>query len=366
MLMIIGHHYVLRNYSFNLQDQPFSLEQFSYLCIYSLGKIGVACFFMISAWYLCLEKDPQVRISLRRTWILEREVLFYSLGLLMVLFILNPSTISKKDVLKSFIPTASGLWWYVTAYVIFLFFCPFITKGLRCIGKNLHASLCLIMLIMWGIVYGLLPGALFGLSTEGFIDFIYIYIIIAFYRWYMDDWGLSKAWFLIGGGTAILLSSIALLQSFGTVLHIPSLRTHSTYLAASCVRLPVLLIALGLIILAHSAHWRSSIINAIASTTFGVYLIHDYPPVSKLLWDKWFKLSSIYDSPYALLYSLAIIFFVFSICMVIDFLRQCIFKITIDRHAGKWFVGLSTWISERRLINRLQTAVMKSPSSDKS
>lgn len=41
------------------------------------GKVGVVIFFTISAWFF-LDKEQTIKSNLKRIWILEREVLFWS------------------------------------------------------------------------------------------------------------------------------------------------------------------------------------------------------------------------------------------------------------------------------------------------
>ena len=121
MLMIVARHYITLNpFMEQFSTQPLTFTTMFYEWIVSLGKIGVAVFFIISAWYLCEETHPTIRKGLKRAWILEREVLFYSLGLMLVFVVFQPDLISKKTIALSFIPTISGsYWWYVTAYALF-------------------------------------------------------------------------------------------------------------------------------------------------------------------------------------------------------------------------------------------------------
>lgn len=84
MLMIVGFHYVLNGGGAWISEQPVSVSKFIYQMIYmSGGWIGNFIFFVISIWYL-LDRDLSLRSSLRRIWILERELLFWSLSLLLV------------------------------------------------------------------------------------------------------------------------------------------------------------------------------------------------------------------------------------------------------------------------------------------
>lgn len=43
------------------------------------GKVGVVIFFSISAWF-SLDREQTIKSNLKRVWIMERELLFWSLA----------------------------------------------------------------------------------------------------------------------------------------------------------------------------------------------------------------------------------------------------------------------------------------------
>ncbi|ANU43110.2 acyltransferase family protein [Bifidobacterium animalis] len=358
MLMIIAHHYLVHSGFKTIP--PFSAKLFFFLFIQSFGKIGVLIFFTISAWYLCMEKRPTMRKSLKRAWLLEREVLFYSLTLMSLFLLLGRQYISKSVVVLSLFPTISSrVWWYVTAYIIFLVLCPSLTKGLRAIGKGTHSALCAVLLIGWGFIAGMLPNTILDSEVDGFINFLFIYVLVSFYRWYLDDWNSRTAWIMIIAGILTIALAIISIQTLGLALGSDSIRAHANYISQSCVKLPVLLIGFGMMILFERKYYTNKVINTIASTTFGIYLIHDYPAVREMLNGSSINLNAIYNNPQVILTFFIIIFTVFFSCMLMDLLRQCLFKITVDRHEGQVFERLYDSIAIRKWAQQLNSAIMK-------
>ena len=67
-------------------------------------------------------------------------------------------------------------------------------------------------------------------------------------------------------------------------------------------------------------------INIIASATFGVYLIHDNNLVRPFLWLRVFKNAILQDSIIIIPYSIVVSIIVYTICTIIDLLRQQIFE----------------------------------------
>ena len=75
----------------------------------------------------------------------------------------------------------------------------------------------------------------------------------------------------------------------------------------------------------------SKCINVMASTTFGIYLIHDNPLVRPYLWFTLFDVQDAYGKKGFLLFSVIIVGLVFVGCMCIDFFRIA----TVEKMWGK-------------------------------
>lgn len=360
MLMIIGHHYVM-HCGVDTNQFAFGPKLYVYFLCQSLGKIGVMVFFTISSWYLCMERQPTMRKALKRCWILEREVLFYSIALLAAFSILTKQRPTATAIMHACFPTCYDTWWYVTNYVIFLLLCPALTRGLRAIGKGMHASLCAVLLVGWGFIGGMFPNDLLESNASKFVLFLFIYVLVSFYRWYLDNWSATTAWILIAIGSTLIAGSIAVLQILGTRLGNYEMRLQSNYLSTTCIKLPVLLVGFGLIVLFEKADFTNTVINAIASTTFGIYLIHDYPDIRTRLWQSKYGLASMFTSPRAIPVYFAMIMLVFITCMLIDFIRQGLFNLTVNRHEGRWFDAFYHFIASRRWAQRLNKAVLEMP-----
>lgn len=148
MYLILAHHFVVHNGT-TLSDYPMDVRRFFYQFIMlSGGKVGVVIFFSISVWFL-LDKEQTIKSSLRRVWLLEREVLFWSIVLSCAFMLFYPDGIGKQTFVRSLMPLTQQIWWYPTAYAIFLAILPYLSKGLRALGKGLHTSLAVTLLVIW-------------------------------------------------------------------------------------------------------------------------------------------------------------------------------------------------------------------------
>ncbi len=204
MFMILMHHFIVHNI-YDVENLPLVPKRvFFQLVMQSGGKIGIVIFFSISAWFL-LDKEQNVKTSFRRVWIMERELLFWSITLAVFYLIFDRADIaSKVAVAKNIVPLTMNIWWYATSYAIFLMLLPFLFKGLKALGCECHLTLAAIMLIIWGLTR-FFPEALGGSALTGVFGFIYLFILISACKWYMKPFALKQIWLMILFGLSCIL-----------------------------------------------------------------------------------------------------------------------------------------------------------------
>lgn len=195
--------------------------------------------------------------------------------------------------------------------------------------------MCLVIAVIWLVVYGLLPGPYFDFEHIDFLAFIYLYILIVYYRWHMTEFSSAVGWLLIALGSLIFGTvSIAcdfLYYKTGASFH----QSRIGYLGGDC-KLPMLIIGFGALIIASSQHFVSTAINHIAASTCAVYLIHDYPMTRTLLASV-FNIAKFYDSGWAVLLSVGIVLLIFLTCVCIDTPRRATWRVRLDKQPGKLF-----------------------------
>ena len=111
MFMILMHHFVVHN-GYDVLKLPLGPERiFLQLVMQGGGKVGVVIFFSISAWFF-LDKEQTIKSNLKRVWIMERELLFWSLILVTFYLVFDRANLGAKLMVKSAMPLSMGLWWY--------------------------------------------------------------------------------------------------------------------------------------------------------------------------------------------------------------------------------------------------------------
>lgn len=201
MFMILMHHFIVHN-GYDVLKLPLGPERiFFQLVMQGGGKVGVVIFFSISAWFF-LDKEQTIKSNLKRVWIMERELLFWSLILVAFYLVFDRTDLGMKLMVKSIAPLSMGLWWYATAYAIFLALLPFLSRGLKALGREYHLALAATVLTIWGLL-SFIPGAQ-SLSDNVF-GFIYVFILISAYKWYMKPFTTKQIWLLTGIGFGFFL-----------------------------------------------------------------------------------------------------------------------------------------------------------------
>lgn len=407
MLMIVTSHGVMFS-PLDVTGQPLSINKVLVeTFLYSGGKVGVVAFFAISSWYLADSGASGLRAGLRRVWILEREVLFWSLALLgtsLAARMLGHGSpaLDAALVARSLMPTVTALWWYPTAYAVFLLFLPFLSVGLSALGRDLHRALCVVMVVLWTVLDMVLPLSGVGLHGGDWMSFVYIHTLVTWWRWHgagvakrveaveaatiagagaaragVGDAGGAgdaagnagdavaadsrdrarrahtsarrAAWAALAGGYALLAAGAVA----GGVMFACTgrLEVLQVYLGKVEFRLPVLMVGLALFALFLGREFHSGAVNALAGSTFGVYLISEYPTVRRWLWR---------DGPLAGLLgpglmreawavpaAIAAACVVFVACAALDQIRAALFRVTVDRRRGRWFDALADGFCHR-------------------
>lgn len=327
MFMILAHHFIVHN-GYDVLKLPLGPERiFFQLVMAGGGKVGVVIFFSISAWFF-LDKEQTIKSNLKRVWIMERELLFWSLILVTFYLVFDRADLGMKLMVKSVMPLSMGLWWYATAYAIFLALLPFLAKGLKALGRKYHLALASTVLVIWGLT-SFIPGMI-GIS-DGFFGFIYLFILISAYKWYLRPLSIKQTWAL----TAVGVGFVLLYTAASTVLGLFGI--NKGIFITGDWKLPVVMIGFGMFLLFDRVTFHSRIINRIAQSAFAVYLITDYAASEKPLWTRLFNLQDLYQQPLAILQILGILLAIYAICTLLDFIRQALSAVTIDRRRGHWF-----------------------------
>lgn len=302
--MIIAYHYVIHGELEVVKNDSFFqkvfLEEFS-----MFGKIGVNLFVMLSG-YFGLKKSFSIKKLVR----LEIQILFFSwMGVFLGLFFQD--NISLKDVVKMSLPTLFNQYWFMTAYIVLYLVSTWYNKALNSLTQKEYKVLLLMMTFIWGVIPCLI------LNCEGGMNFlqqIWMFVVYAYGAYFAKYKSVSqtaelykKLLFFL----SLLISSVILLELLS--LKIPLFSGYVTFF-----------------------RWS----NTILAFPLSVYLLHENPIVSIMLWN---KLCKPWHGVNLVIFSFIIIIAVYMLGWAVHQIYKIIDKlvaIPIERGVAKVFAKL--------------------------
>ena len=257
------------------------------------------------------------KITFAKTLRLWLQVLFYSIfGCIIYMGISNEYRLSL--VYYALFPVTNNVYWFFTTYILIFLCIPLINNGIRSLKNTALLSLT----ALFFYCFSLMPT--FG--NHIFIDnnrigvFLTLYMMGAWFRLY----GLS---FISRERTNVISLFISLSFIFLCEWSILTngwggdVSSRYRYVWGMEQGLVVVL-AFALLVYFSTVKIQSNkIINIIASTVFGVYLIHMNPLTTNYIWFNLLGITNWFDNIMMPLYWVVTGVLIFMICSLIEYLR---------------------------------------------
>lgn len=326
ILMIISFHYV---YKGGFQFDGFTINEFFVKIFWMFGELGVNIFVLITGYFLI-----HGRFRFKKLVLLIFEVLFYHLVTIVLASRVGmyDLPVNWRTFVLEFFPVTRSYYWLITVYILIYILSPYLNMFAKMLSKRDYIKFLTIVLLLWSVI-----PTVFGLfynTTESllyynrFIWLIIVYFIGAYIR--LHSLNLFK-----NRGRAVVISFLLIV---GSILFIEKFEEYfwmiGTYETAYFwTPNSVLMILLSVSMFDFFLHMDipyNGLINKLASTTLGIYILHDGVFVY-YLWHVIFKNAQYQESKFLLLHILfaTVIIFVAGAC--IDLLRQCFIEKNIAR-----------------------------------
>ncbi|MDD2362406.1 MAG: acyltransferase [Oscillospiraceae bacterium] len=329
MLQIVFLHlYKYGEYS-DIAENLGSIDFYMSRLIWCFCKCPINVFIIITGYFM-VNKPIDLKTNYVRIPRLYIQIAFYSILIpLAFLFIKPQLPYNTETLLRSLFPIISRNWYFVTLYIIIMLLSPFINTLLN----NINKSQYMVLLILGFILFSIWPNLTLleplnriislnkviitekGLSLY---SFIFMYIIGAYIKIFTEPSENPKIKYLM---SYILFS----LTDF--ILYFLSDKTTGIYkpVFGQNDNPFIIMAGISLFMFFRGLNFKSSIVNAISTTTFAVYLIHEHPYFRKWLWTYLGVDDVNFYTDYYLIRLIIVVFLVFIICAVVDGLRQCLF-----------------------------------------
>lgn len=324
MLSIVAHHYVVNSGVLEqMEVDTINAKSVFYWLFGMWGKTGINCFVLITGWFMC-----RSQITLRKFLKLYLEIIFYCLLFYIIFIITGYIKFSLKDFFFSVFPIHGMNNSFVSSFLVFYLFIPFLNILVHNMSFRQH-SLLLLLCVFGYTFMGSIPW--FHVSFNYVSWFSVLFLIASYFRLYCENllvfknlkWGWWSILFVLISSCSVI---VILLTGKKQELMPYYFVSDSNKVLALTTSLCLFMFFKNLTLSYHK--W----INVVASTTFGVFLIHtNSVAMRQWLWQDVVDVKGHYMSDSFLWYSICVVFVIFIICMIMDLVRIRFFEQPIVR-----------------------------------
>ena len=278
--------------------------------------MGNAIFILITGYFMVSSSVHWKKIA-----VLLVTMLFYSWLIELIVYGGGLLPFSVRSVFQQTFPILFGSNWFVSCYIIFSFFIPFINRFLLNLEKNKYQCFLLLFFAFFEVFPDLEFNTFF--SDAPIMFFFLIYSCGAYIKLYGEKIlspSYHKRYLLIFIILLMLLwGSILFFDAIGLIFHKDSMIKGAFHLFL-ILQIPMAM-SLFLYFLTKPRFYNACI-NKIAGTILGIYLIHDNDLMRIIIWNDILpNLDYIHSSWYILFYA-GKVAAVFVFCSVIEYLRK--------------------------------------------
>ena len=321
MIMVIGLHYMNKTIGGGLNTE-LKVNIVSSHMIESICITSVNVFVLISGYFMQSAKTT----GLKKAVDLYLVMLFYNLSCFGIATATGQYPFSVRELIFAFFPFFTGLKWFLETYMILLLIAPFINKLLNCLNKSSHGFLIFIQIMLFSIWPSFLPSAPILDGGYGITNFITLYFISSYIRKYISFPHTKKT----------RLISLAVFAASCSAIAVSSFLPYFSQRAWDyCYIFNILASAALFVFFLDLPKTNVKIVNAIAGTTFGVYILHSMLYFQPFIYHSILHTERYYNSEYQTLHFLLSIVLLFAVCAIIDYCRQRIWNATVKKLLDK-------------------------------
>lgn len=339
MLMVVTLHYLTKGQALTSLAEDTGVLNMMLWFVEALCIVSVNLYVLISGYFLV-----EAKWKISRLILLWFQVMFYSLGVPVVCAALGLGEVRQWGLyewLNVLFPIQMEHYWFMSAYVVLYLLVPALSMGVKKINQRQHKLVIMGLLLVFSIPKSILP---IGIPTDRFgYDFgwfLCLFMIASYIRIYDISFFRNKrrsfAVYLLAvvgiWGISFLCSVLTRKGlPFAYAMDMPYCYNHILVLAAATALFCVfryIKIPQGKL---------SDIICKAASYSLGVYLFHENLAV-RTNWQFWMGIEQVRDGFGIFLHMILTVIAVFTAGIVIDIIRDCIFK-AVQRVWRKIFAG---------------------------
>ena len=318
MILIVAHHYVIHSGLLPLALGDFySAKSLFVLLLGAWGKIGINCFVLITGYFMCTKQ-----ISFRKFLKLFLPFYFYKIIIFLIFAVSGSVELSPRFILSSILPFVEVKDRFLDCYLLFFCFIPVLNILISNITKRqfqLLLGLCL-------LIYSIFPSIGLKLSYSHVSWYMVVFLIAAYLRLYLPKIMANTLFVRLGLLCSLVLCSISVIAG-SYVCKFLHMGWPYMFVMDSVTPLAVATSIFAFLFFKTIQISYNRVINVVASSTFGVLLIHDNcRTIKEWLWIDLLECEKYYANN-IYLHAIISIICVYVVCTLIDFVRiRCLEK----------------------------------------
>lgn len=316
MLSIVAHHYVVNSGLLEyVVTPPYEWRNYFIFLFGMWGKIGINCFVLITGYFMC-----RSNITIHKFLKLLFEVLFYKVACYSIFLLTNYKSISLEGIYYALMPISSIAADFTSCFLVYYLLIPFLNVLVNNLSHRQHTILAFLCIFVFSLM-DRIPGFEYRFNYVGW--FCVLHIIASYIRFYQNELK-----FLSSCGINLVLLGIAvavlgvLVPALGRNVGLPFSGWIYKEVSDSNALLAVLSSVLLFAGFKNIHIGQSKFINTIASSTFGVLLIHaNSDTMRKWLWGDICQNVEWYNSQWMPLHAIGCVLAIYVACIMIDQVR---------------------------------------------
>lgn len=313
MIMIVMLHTLGKGSAFT-SFKLTSINFFIVNILESLSIVSVNCYILISGYF-----GGESKFRFRKLVDLYMQILFYSISISVVFWLLGIYKINKADIYRTLFPISFQNWWFMSMFFILYLLTPYINKLLKSLSFKEFNFLLVILItvfVIWPSIFVLKPVDITG--GYSLYNFIFLYIVGFYINKYFKDKSFNKY---------ILISIYLLFSLLLALFNIKeSIILNKNYGMYNYNFILVFIESIALFLFFKELKINNNkIINSLAGLTLGVYLIHEHIYVRSFIY-KFLGYRNYFYGAYFITATILIVLLIYSVSSLIEYLRQFLFS----------------------------------------
>lgn len=341
MIMIVAHHYVVNSGLLDVMyKEPYSINSVFLFALGAWGKIGINCFVFITGYFMC-----KSNITAKKFAKLFCEVIFYNIIFYLIFIVFGNEHFSIINLIKILIPIYNVSDDFTSCFLLFFLFIPFINILL----KNLTQKNHLILIGLSLFVYSILASVPKFFVMKNYITwFIVLYFISSYIRLYSNKlFNKTSIWVTL----SLIFITLSIISIFIGIKF-----SNAYYFIVDSNKILAVAASFSLFMFFKNINIPyNKFINTVASSTFGVLLIHaNSDTMRQWLWRDTLNNVEMYNSPYLYVHAICSVLAIFIICIIIDQIRISLIEKPFFKLWDRYFPSIKNkyYIFERKIASK--------------